>query len=205
MNYRLVLLSMALLAGPAAAAESAGDRAERARIQAERAEVERAYALRQEECRQRFVVTSCLDAARRDRRDALELLRQQQVVLNDAQRKQRAAQRIDEIRAKVSNEEARRREAEARARAREKRQQDQAARVRAAAPAATPVTPAATPAPAPSKAPNAAAAAARASEYDKRQAEAKAHRAAVERRNAERAAKGKPARPLPVPSGASAP
>jgi colicin import membrane protein len=202
MNFRVVLLLMVFACGSAEALDAAAERVERQRIAAERAEIDKAYAAREAECHQRFVVTSCLDAARRDRREALERLRHQQVLLDEAQRKQRAAQRIDEIRAKVSSDEAKRREAEVRARERDTRLQKQAARVQAAASVpAAPQAPASAAPAKPAKTPNAK----RVSDYEKRQAEAKAHRAAVERRNAERAAKGEPAKPLPVPSAASAP
>jgi hypothetical protein len=201
-RFGSLLMLMSLAFGPALAAPPGSDAAERQRIAAERAEVEKAFAAREAECRERFIVTSCLDAARRDRRDAMERLRQQQVVLDEAQRKQRAAERIEDIRNKVSADDAKRREAQARVRSREARLQEQAQRSEAAAsagPAASqPDRAARRPPPSP-KPP-----AQRASEYERRQTDAKEHRAAVERRNAERTAKGKPSKPLPLPLAASA-
>jgi hypothetical protein len=202
-----LLLLSSLAFGPALAAPS--DAVERQRIAAERAEVEKAFAAREAECRERFVVTSCLDAARRDRRDAMERLHQQQIVLDEAQRKQRAAERIEEIRSKVSADDAKRREAQGRVRAREARVQEQAERTAAAASAAAEAASAAPAASQPGRVAQRArqspkAPAQRASEYEKRQADAKAHRDAVERRNAERAAKSKPSKPLPLPMAASA-
>jgi colicin import membrane protein len=209
MRLPLSLLLWCLAVGNALALPPAVDKAERQRIDAERAEVEKVFAEREAECRQRFVVTSCLDAVRREKREAVERLRQQIVVLDEAQRKQRAAERIEEIRSKISADEAKRREAQARFRAREARLQEQAERAAEAASSASAV--AAPAAAAPSRSQRTAPLAATppkppaegASAYEKRQADAKAHRAAVERRNAERAAKSKPSKPLPDPSAAS--
>src|SRR5947207_14324881 len=136
LSFVLLLLLSAAATLPAWAISPADDAAERQRIAAEQAEVEKAYAAREAECRRRFIVTSCLDAARRDRREAVERLRQQEVVLDEAQRKQRAAQRIEEIRSKVSADDIKQREAEARVQAREAKRQEQAERVEAAASAA---------------------------------------------------------------------
>ena len=203
----LILLLSLCATAPAWAISPADDAAERQRIAGEKAEVEKAYAAREAECRRRFIVTSCLDAARRDRREAVERLRQQEVVLDEAQRKLRAAQRIEEIRSKVSADEAKRREAEARVQAREAQRQEQAARVEAAASAASaPSAAAAASAPVrartpPTKRPVDAGKAAQA--YEQRQQQAQEHRAAVERRNAERAGKNKPSRPLPAPASGS--
>jgi hypothetical protein len=194
------LIALAAMMLPRAfAADATDEKAERARIKSERAKVEATYAQREQECRTRFVVTSCMDEARRDRRQALEGLRLQQEVLDEQQRKQRAAQRMDEIRAKVGEEDAKRQEAEAANRRKEKQPADVAGRRPPggfpAASAASPLTPRQTP----------AEEARHAAEYQMRQEEAQAHREEVARRNAERAAKGKaPAKPLPVPSAASA-
>ena len=204
-----LLLLSSLAFGSALGAPPGSDAVERQRIAAERAEVEKAFAAREAECRERFVVTSCLDAARRDRRDAMERLRQQQVVLDEAQRKQRAAERIEDIRNKVSADDAKRREAQARVRSREARLQEQAQRAEAAASAAAQAASAGPAASQPDRAARRATQspkppAQRASEYEKRQADAKEHRAAVERRNAEHAAKNRPSKPLPLPMSASA-
>jgi len=206
MKYlRPLLLVVVVSVGPRAfALDADAEQAERARIKSERAQVEAAYAQRERECRTRFVVTSCVDEARGDRRQALERLRLQQELLDEQQRKQRAAQRMDEIRTKVSGDDAKHREADAPGRRKDK--------LRVQVPAASspdgtspamsaPVLPASA-APAHRMPVDEAK---RTAEYDKRQQEAQAHREAVAQRNAERAARGKaPAKPLPVPSAASA-
>ncbi|WP_280155621.1 hypothetical protein [Piscinibacter sp. XHJ-5] len=193
------VLGLAML--PAAfALDVQAERAERDRIAAERAGVEATFGERERACRERFVVTSCLEDARRDRRQALENLRQQQVILDEAQRKQRAAQRMDDIRAKVSGEEAQRRKAPVHERGRPPKRPDDGASREPHRPAASPAS-AALPASAAR-----AAASARIGEYEKRKTEAREHREAVQRRNAEKAAQGKvPAAPLPVPGAASSP
>ena len=121
------LVASAFVAPTSYAFDAAAERAERDRIKSERDQAEAAYRTRELECRQRFVVTPCLDQARRDRRQTMDRLRQQQEVLDEAQRKQRAAQRVGEIQTKVSGDEARQREAEARERRKEKQRVEAAA------------------------------------------------------------------------------
>ncbi|HEV7915069.1 MAG TPA: hypothetical protein VGP22_14980 [Albitalea sp.] len=184
---------------PAHALDAAEERAERQRIQSERVQVDAAYLQRERDCRARFVVTACLEGAQRDRRQAVERLRQQQVILDEAQRKQRAAQRMDDIRNKVSGQDASRREAIMRDRRSEKQRAEVVAHS----------SPTAQPSEAPAAATPASAAASeatqRVTEREKREAQARGHREAVERRNAERLAQGKrPARPLPVPAASAA-
>jgi colicin import membrane protein len=196
-------LVAALAMSHAFASDAADEKAERARIKSERAKVEAAYAQRERDCRTRFVVTSCIEEARRDRRQSLEGLRLQQEVLDEQQRKQRAAQRMDEIRAKVGGEEAKRQETDAATRRTEKQRADVAGRpasgsassaVPAQRSAAQPLTTRQTP----------GEEARHAAEYEQRQQEAQTHRDEVARRNAERAAKGKaPAKPLPLPASAA--
>jgi colicin import membrane protein len=195
MKYLRPLLFMVAVSGlPSAfAIDAAQERAERERIKSERAQAEAAFASREKACRERFVVTSCVEDARRDRRQALERLRLQQEVMDQAQRKQRAAERMEDIRNKVSDNDARQRDATAPDPRREKKPAEMPAR--ASSTREAPGHGAAASAP-----PAGEEAARRRADYDKRQQEAKAHREAVERRNAERAAKGKvPAKPLPVP------
>ena len=203
------LVSIALCAAVTAYAgdvpDLAAERAERDRISAERQHAQEVFAARERECRDRFAVTACLDAARRDRRAALDRLRLQQDALDEVDRKRRAAQRIEEIRSNISADEAKRRDIEQRQRAKAL-QQAEAASAAASAPEA-PAAPA----------PRASAVAAqphrtasavdprKVQAYEQRQADAKAHREAAARRNAERAAKGKPANPLPTPGAASLP
>lgn len=70
---------------------------ERARIQARRAEVEARFAAAQKTCRAKFAVTDCVLDAQHERNEALHELRRQEIILNDADRKARAAARQREI------------------------------------------------------------------------------------------------------------
>lgn len=67
---------------------------ERARIQQERAQVEWQFQQNEQNCFKRFVVTPCTDKAQRVRRDLLADLRRQENLLDEARRKQRAAERL---------------------------------------------------------------------------------------------------------------
>jgi len=209
----LVLFAAGVLPALSHALDEADERAERARIAAERKQAETAYAEREQVCRERFVVTSCLDDARRERRHALERLRQQEAVLDEGQRKKRAAERLEDIGSKVSAQEARRRDALASQQQRENARSEAVARAAAASAAASASAPeqAADQASASARAAAARtgsarqAAAGRVAESEQRQLEAVEHRKAVEQRNAQRAAQGKkPARPLPDPAASAA-
>jgi colicin import membrane protein len=103
-----------LVAGAArpAAAASADD-AERAQIAAERAAIEARYEARERECTQRFVVTSCVDDAKRERREGLDVLKARQLALDEARRRARAAERSSELAAKAAEDAKRERAAHA--------------------------------------------------------------------------------------------
>lgn len=104
--YRSRLLTLAalpLLACAAQAAPASSDldaRAERTRIAGERAAAESRYAAEEARCRTRFVVTSCVDEAKAQRREVLDRLRHQELVLDEQERRRRAAARLDAIEAK---------------------------------------------------------------------------------------------------------
>ena len=193
----------------AQAMDAASERAERDRIKTERDRAEAAYVTRERECREKFVVTSCIEQARRDRRQTLERLRQQQEVLDEAQRKQRAAQRVDDIRTKVSTEEAKQRESANKARQRRAVPAGAASAVSATGSEPTAIVvsepPSAVNKPASANAAAMEVHARKEAAYEKRVEEAREHRAQVERRAAEKAASGKaPAKSLPTPAPASA-
>jgi colicin import membrane protein len=199
-----LLLVWLALAGPIRAATPAPDAAERERIAGERAVVETRYAEERLACQQNFVVTSCVEDARRREREALGGLRRQEALLDEAQRRQRAAERMAAIRAKVSAE--------------EERQRDMAANPRRVrplqpmAPSAGPAAPArAASAPAPQTATAPAAGERESREtrsrarFEARQREAREHREAAQRRSVQRAKQGRQASTLPPPAAASAP
>lgn len=104
---------------PASSARMVGGldlRAEQARIDRERASAQARQAEEEAECRRRFVVTSCLDNTRRKWQPVLAELKRQEIALNDADRKQRAAdqqRRLDEKVSPQAQEEAAQRRVQA--------------------------------------------------------------------------------------------
>ena len=178
----------------------ADDAAERERIHAERAAAEAAYVQQVQICSTRFVVTSCVNEARAQRHATLSRLDRQQLVLDEARRTQRAAERVQGIDSKLSGDEARRREEAARERSANRRDAD----------APKPAASSASAAP-PRKAKAAGDPAQRAEletraqhAYELKQLQAEAHRQEVAQRNRDRAGKANPGAPLPTPGAASA-
>lgn len=82
----------------------AAEAAERARIGAERARAEADFAAAEKACYSRFAVNDCIDKARARLRTTLSDLRRQEVALNDAERRQRAADRLREIEARQAEQ-----------------------------------------------------------------------------------------------------
>jgi hypothetical protein len=110
----LAVLFAVLVAGaPGAAAAASADDAERAQIAAERAAIEARYQARERECMQRFVVTSCIDDAKRERRQGLDALKARQLALDEARRRARSAERSSELAAKAAEDAKRERAARA--------------------------------------------------------------------------------------------
>jgi hypothetical protein len=201
-----MMLVKSLLAGcalclalPAWAADPPAEEAQRrARLAAERAAVQARYDAAVRECQKAFAVTGCIDAAKVQRRGAIDRITREEATLDDAQRRRRAEER----RARIAQ-----------------KQQAAAARAAASAPdvrlrAPRQMAPPAS-APRPSRraeprssqeeAAEAAAAKERAERARRRRERAAAHEEAVRRRNEQERAEGKvPAAPLPVPK-ASAP
>ena len=190
---RAALAGVLVWVGSHALAEGVGTEAqERARITAERAAAQSAFGSRERDCQNSFVVTPCVENARRDLREVILRLRRQEAVLDEMQRRERAAQRMEMIRNRPTAAEP---VASAAASSAPVARKADAPRVRVHEP----------------KAPKASAAERQQAEvlaeqkFEAASQAASARRAAVERRNAVRAASGKGVAPLPVPSGASAP
>lgn len=210
----LLLLSVSVLAW--AADESKEAAGERARIAAERARAEKTFQAEQKACYSKFSVSGCIDDAGARRSARLADLRRQEIVLNDAQRKARAADRVKELEGKQADEARKQSEAAAKgnekAAARERRAEDKAAKARQRAekaqgnaakaeagprgsgPAGKPTDKPVQRAPL-EKQPDIEESRQR---YEQRQLDAQAHRASVEQRAAEQKKK-KPVQPLPVP------
>lgn len=191
---------------PASAAEDGSISGQQADIGVQRQAVKRRFEEKERDCQRRFAVTACIDAAQKERREALIPLRQEELRLDSLERKQRAAARLEEIEAKQHADAARQSAASA------------------SGPAASPPGPAVQN-PNPERAvaskpllgarPQAPLSpeerqrreAESTERYQANQAAASKRREAADARNAKRAASGKVARPLPLPlpQAASAP
>ncbi|HEX2547523.1 MAG TPA: hypothetical protein VHL79_21750 [Ramlibacter sp.] len=106
----LTVVLLALAAVAPAWAQVADDSVERARIGAERKAADDKFAEAKRACNAKFAVTDCVNKATREHNAVVSELRRQERVLNEAERKQRAAQAQREIDERNSPE--RRKEAE---------------------------------------------------------------------------------------------
>lgn len=105
MKKLLFWLAVAGLVPFVAWAQGAEDpAAERARISAERSQVEAAYRVQEKACYGKFAVNDCLTAARAQRREALADLKRQETSLNDADRKRKGAERQRALEEKAAAE-----------------------------------------------------------------------------------------------------
>jgi colicin import membrane protein len=191
----LLVMTVLLAVWPSRSVVAAEDRAQqRVRIAAERREANRRFEEARRACEERFAVTTCLDEARRERRRVLDRLAADQAVLDDAQRRQRAAERLRGIQDKA-------RQGNERSAAPPPAKKVQ--RVPPARQTTMPLPPVQAEARHPSVTPEEGER--RRTELAHRMQEAQAHREAVEKRNAARDAQKAPAAPLPVPPPASLP
>jgi colicin import membrane protein len=189
----LAALPLLLATAAMAASDAPGAAAERERLAAERQSVESRYVAEEAECRQRFIVTGCIDDAKQRRRAALAGLRQQELVLDDAERRTRAAQRQEVVDRKTAEAASR---PAASASTPELRMPPASSPLRGA-PADMATEPARRKTPDPEAARDAAR---RASAAEQRRLDGEAQRARIAAREAERAARGKPVAPLPLPA-----
>ena len=186
---------------------------QRERYAAERAAGEARYGERERACRDRFVVTSCVDDAKRERRETLTRLKREQNQVGDRQRKARAAERTESIRQREAAEAQRARQsATHEPRESAKRAPSDGHSVKSgdggSSAASTPArsgraqgslgTP-------PGEAPRGEQEARSRATFDAAHREAEAHRAEVEQRNAQRASKRKGAAHLPPPASGLTP
>ncbi|WBY01858.1 hypothetical protein PE066_20820 [Ramlibacter tataouinensis] len=126
MNKSCLLLALwAVL--PAAAQTPADEAAERARIATERSRIEGDFERDQRACYGKFAVNDCLAEARSRRRDALAPLRAQEITLEDAERKRRAAERMKDLDERRDAQARQREEDRARAQQDERDRQQRAA------------------------------------------------------------------------------
>lgn len=201
MKFRLFALVSALAVPHVASAMDAA--AERQRMAAERRQADARFVQEEKACRANFAVMDCVAEARARQRETLAAIRRQELTLNEMERKRKAADKLREIDERHSPA---RQQEEARQRAiaveeQKRREAEHAEKVarRQAELAAAPNTAASAdrkPRRATPDVPQAKAQANRLA-YEKRLAEAEAHRAKAAQRAAQ---KKKPAASgLPVP------
>jgi colicin import membrane protein len=175
---------------------------ERARIAQERAQVEARARADEAAWARAFAVAACSSQVRAQRRAALQQLDGQRALLDDAQRKQRAAERLERLRQRQ----------DASARANPRPQVEIKSRADAPMPAASAAWPVQSDEPADLARRRAAASAVQARDADaarraaaarERERKAAAHRAQVERRREAQALTKPAAAGLPVPQAAS--
>ncbi len=194
---RLPRLVLAGLLVAVFAVHAADDEAShRRRIERERVEVDARARSGEAACAERFVVSSCLAQVRAERRAATQQLDHQRALLDDAQRKRRAADRQARIR---ERQDAAARADESRSPPPARREPTGTSPPESAADSAAAIQPDARRRRSSSVAGEKAAAARRATVSKQRLEEVAAHRAAVEQRNRERDAKRPPAPALPIP------
>ena len=222
---RVGLAALVILASLVSPAQ-AQDLPERERIAAERRQVEANFNAAQAACQGRFLLTQCLDQAREERRLAMDSLQRRQLEIDDLARRERSAQRLQAVQQRAlaaraasgskpgqvlgpaagsaSGHSAALPAELPQASAPSRRNtRPQAEPASAPWPAATPGAAKASPAAAVT-----AATAQRAqrsqADYQRRQNEAAAHRAAVQARNQRQDADRPPATGLPVPAAPAA-
>jgi colicin import membrane protein len=108
------LLACALALFTACAVQAQDVPAERERIRSERAAADAHFLAAQRECRGRFSVNDCLRQVKREHAAVVGDLRRQELVLNDAERRRRAAERqqaVDERNAPEKQQQAEERRA----------------------------------------------------------------------------------------------
>lgn len=89
--------SLPLLAQSVATAGNTDMAAERSRLTAERTTVDRNFEDERAVCFKKFVVESCLEDSRKRKRDALDNIKRQEAIINDAERKRRGAAALDRL------------------------------------------------------------------------------------------------------------
>ena len=182
---------VAVPAGHSAATETNEPTLDREGIRLQRAAANAGLAEKETACRSEFVVVACVNAARKEQQVVLTRLRNEEMALDDAQRKEIAARRRQTLLEKAAARDAKLGSAEPTVVHAASQVASASARLDAVD------RPRERPAVA-GKANRAAFEEENKAQFEARAKSAQAHREAVEQRNAEHAAKGKKANPLPV-------
>lgn len=100
LSFLLVVIaaaSLPLWAQSVAAVGNTDMTAERSRLTAERAKVEKDFENERTACFKKFAVESCLEDSRLSKRAALDNIKRQEAIINDAERKRRGAAALDQL------------------------------------------------------------------------------------------------------------
>ncbi len=98
----MTFASLSLWAQSIAAMGNTDVDAERARLTAEQAAVDKAFAAQRAVCFQKFAVEDCLEDSRRTRRAAMDNIKRQRALIDDAERKRRGADALKQLDSKNS-------------------------------------------------------------------------------------------------------
>lgn len=98
-----LMTALALCVAMAHGAAGASDESERERINKAKSQADTKLAQKELECQERFAVTDCVLAARKEHRSVVEPLRKESLALDDKERKQRAAERTERLRTKAES------------------------------------------------------------------------------------------------------
>ena len=98
--------SLPLWAQSVATAGNTDMAAERSRLAAERAAVDKKFEEERVACFKKFAVESCLEDSRRGKRATLDNIKRQEAIINDAERKRRGAAALDRLDEKAAPERA---------------------------------------------------------------------------------------------------
>lgn len=103
----LAAIAVPLWAQSTAAIGNIDSAAERARLTRERAEVDKAFNDQRGVCFKRFAVEDCLEQSRRKKRASLDDIKRQEAIINDAERSRRGGAALDRLEQKNSEQSAR--------------------------------------------------------------------------------------------------
>jgi hypothetical protein len=79
-------------------------KSERDRINAERAKINKQYDIDRAACYKKFAVSGCIEDLQVKRREVLDDLKRQEILINDEERRRKAAERLNSIEEKQSEE-----------------------------------------------------------------------------------------------------
>ena len=97
LSAAIAVVSLPLRAQSVAAVGNTDMAVERSRLTAERATIEKNFENERGACFKKFAVESCLEDSRLSKRSALDNIKRQEAIINDAERKRRGAAALDQL------------------------------------------------------------------------------------------------------------